>query len=333
MKIKVVILFTLLCFISCNTNPEKSENVDVMFKFNIEGEYFEIDSATATISGEDINNIQQTIDISGNTFYAQFKNLPTGKNRIIKISTFNSIGKNIYVATDTVDINSSGTIELTLSLFTVNSEIQEMITGAIAYYKFDGNAMDSTRAFNAVTHGEPTYTSDRKGKSNSAIRINSNSYLELPNMDLVGDVSLFSWVMVHKTNGDPLVAILAQGMKDIRWHAEIKPDFLVFYDDRKGDNSPYLISADVGYDKWVHFGMVSSDSFPQGSKVKLFLNGKNIGSVSSRPLHEERDTTLSVGRYFNGIWKGCEATFDDLSIYKKILSDKEVQSLYNNQSK
>lgn len=199
----------------------------------------------------------------------------------------------------------------------------------VAYYKLDGNAKDETGNYSGTIYGSPVAVNDRNGNPNSALSFGDGNYITLPNIGLTGEVSVFGWVKMG-LGGSNIVAILSQGSNSgLRWHIEAQENYLVYYDRRGDDNFPYLKDATNGLDTWFYFGVVSSPSYPVGAKVRMYLNGKPYGAVSSRPIDEIQGIPLNIGRYFGSNWLPCVGAVDEVRLYKMAFSDAEVEVLYN----
>ena len=192
---------------------------------------------------------------------------------------------------------------LTLGGCSMNSTSPQVPNELIAHYALNGNAQDAMGTYHGTMHGNLTPVANRKGVKGSALYFGKDSYITLPPIGLLGEVSVFGWVRIDSTGNHPIVAILSQGLNPaLRWHIESQPGYIVFYDNRGGDNAPYLVQVGTKYNQWFFYGIVSSPNFPDSAKVRLYLNGNFIGAVSTRPLVEIDSTSLNIGRYYFSNW-------------------------------
>lgn len=160
-----------------------------------------------------------------------------------------------------------------------------------------------------------------------------------------GGITVSAWVyvkgnpnlpfpaIVDKSTGDftdrPLnqkgiflsVGFYTNPLRDIRWAI--------------GNGSTYNvvdfpISNDNLVGKWYHVVGTVDDQSATSPKLKLYLNGAEVGSAS-RTIKGSIDVTTkrlfigiwsTFGRYFNGI-------IDDVKIYNKALTQEEINSLFN----
>lgn len=264
--------------------------------------------------------------------------VPSGKKKTFEISVLDSTGTLVYYGKDSSTINPGSDNPIHIKVYrvtgkaTVNGIVSDApisFSGLVSYFTFNETAKDSIGDNHGQLRGSPTPISDRNDKANSAYYFGKNNYITLPNLGLTGDVSVFGWVKIDSTSTHPIVALLSQGESGgMRWHLETQPNYLVYYDRRGEDNAPYLIQTPIGYHKWFFFGAVSSPDFPSPGKVRLFLNGKYMGAVSTRPISEFPGQPLNIGRYYNSDWAYCDGAIDDIRIYKRALSDSEVLQLY-----
>lgn len=98
-----------------------------------------------------------------------------------------------------------------------------------------------------------------------------------------------------------------------------------------GTKSKKVITPEL-YGKWIHLAVTFNS---KNSQVKLYLNGKLI--KKSEP-EEPAKTKIKIGTGELGNWglrvgsnaavRNFDGAIDEMQVYKTVLSDKEIWSLY-----
>jgi hypothetical protein len=200
--------------------------------------------------------------------------------------------------------------------------------GLVAYYKLDGNGKDEIGAHNGTVFGSLTSVSNRNGEPEKAAYFGKDNYIQIQKLSLTGDISVFGWFL-FKGDFHPNHQVFFGQAIDYsnRWQLIGSRNEITFYDRRGEDNSPYALNRNQDLGKWYSLSAVSSNSFPENKKVKLYLNGEVIGSVSSRSI-EEIDAPYDIGRFYNESgWDYSDGNIDDVAIYNRQLTDEEVKIL------
>lgn len=206
-------------------------------------------------------------------------------------------------------------------------------TGLVAWYGFNGNAIDgSLNGNNGVVNGA-TLTVDRYSKPNSAYNFNGTSdYITVADnnsLDFTNTFSISIWVKISEyANGNERVAIGKQ---------------------RFADGTGYSVTAASAYSSSKYLGVVTngstqatvlpSDSLKLnqwenltfifgGGTISIFKNGILKGTSSSSgvvlinsslPLFIGKE--FSTSRFFKG-------QLDDIGLWNRALTLTEIQNLY-----
>lgn len=135
--------------------------------------------------------------------------------------------------------------------------------------------------------------------------------------------TISAWIYptaVDATNGEPVIAAGASLSPDFA--LGISPGSFLFA--RIGATS-FTSSAPINLNKWQHISAVFT-----GSKIRLFINGRNVGELAAADVMPSTVSAFGVARgitttanltYFNG-------NIDDVSMYREALSASEVFKLY-----
>jgi hypothetical protein len=215
--------------------------------------------------------------------------------------------------------------------------------GLVAYYPFDGNAIDQSGNGHDGTVYGATLTPDRFGKANSAYRFDGvNSYIKIndsPRFNL-STFTIMAWAKWEGDKPDDAYAIVSNysgrvAASDDLQHYGLRMASLdqggeFFYDDGsdwddvRGDTS----ALDDG--KW-HFivGVLN-----EGVEAKIYIDGQleNVDTTSipnhlfpSSDLYIGRDGTAEAEKRWHGL-------IDDVRIYNRALSESEIQQLYSGEA-
>jgi len=87
--------------------------------------------------------------------------------------------------------------------------------------------------------------------------------------------------------------------------------------------------------QWYHVAFTASRSFPAGKKIRLYVNGRHIGSVSDSVPREETDAYRLMAKWKSQtnqwIYRNT-CNMDEVGLWSRALTDQEIQCLYNNGS-
>ena len=217
-------------------------------------------------------------------------------------------------------------------------------TGLVAYYPFNGNALDSSGNNNNPSYNNATLVADRFGNPNNAISFNGyNSYIQIPGSTSLNSgpsVSISVWVKPNgfytgTCNGN---YILSKGLETSTSYNAVFSD--AAYDNTIGRNQcnyPTDTSHEFFYgmnctstpNLFIHTGswyhLVYTND---GSVSKFYVNDSLISSNSGTITFNNND--LYLGRYFSigstPYW--LNGILDDIRIYNRALDSSEVTTLY-----
>jgi hypothetical protein len=195
----------------------------------------------------------------------------------------------------------------------------DLKTGLLCWYQFDGNLVDKTGQLDPGYPNAPVSynTTDRKGARGKAVKFNGNCKIALSEVPHSNSMSLAAWVKYDSVNCPGAVFISSQADG---------PRFMQAYDRYytlgNSSTSPYVYSA-VMNNQW-HFLVATTD----GQDLKFYVDGNFTGTIISPDLYDIKATFYNLGSGYtvNDGWRGA---IDDLRIYNRVLSAKEVQALFN----
>lgn len=185
--------------------------------------------------------------------------------------------------------------------------------GLVSYFNFDDNLTD--QAGSTPTGTNNGGASFIEGKAGKAISLNgSGQYIEFPRKTFRSgnNVSVSLW---FKRTGNAGLYFLICNDFGIFTHSEGYAGIAISVPDT--DNAHGTISQD----EWTH--LVGTYD---GTNIKAYINGVLKETKSWPGDISGVDENLKVGMFFNEYWSG---SVDDLFIYNKVLSQAEVDQLFN----
>jgi hypothetical protein len=213
-----------------------------------------------------------------------------------------------------------------------------------AYYNLNGDANDTSGGGYNGTATNADILSGIVGKfdggayfpvsnTNRAINISSNFGSLLPAL------SFSFWFKNGEfLFGNPLLGFRSTDNNNYRGiNIFIRPSGLIIRFGNgggtgAGNRRDYTISFTIDEDEWYHcVVVVNSGSITTTSVVSAYLNGVLGTTVysSGTATSVVYGTGSSIGKLYNSTSYGADLTVDDLSIWNKVLSQTEVDDLYN----
>ena len=223
--------------------------------------------------------------------------------------------------------SSDETVVLQQQIDCLPSSLQN---GVIAYYTFsNGSINDVSGNGNHLTNNTSASSgTDRDGNLNCAFEFNleNSEYLEYQNPTFLDDLHLndFSisfWLNISSNSGlgnfisrdNTLNCTWTEG----QWSVVYVNDVIQF-----GVNGAVAIEDEmVSLNNWEHFTVTAS-----GTNLKFYRNGILSVEEIDGYLCELANPTINEGDLFIGKIGGL---MDDIIIYNRLLTDSEVNELYN----
>jgi hypothetical protein len=220
--------------------------------------------------------------------------------------------------------NENGPLEIVLTSLSISE-------GLIAYYPFNGNAIDeSDNAYDGTVSGA-ILTSDRFGNPNSAYSFDGiDDYIKLGDDFDQESNSINVWFkiadMMIFENGETIIASDHANKVNGLWSITMRTD-------AENSQSPQLRFNRNGNGD-VNLNPVGSDWYMatmtfDGSNYKYYINGVIVNSGLDQGNINSKDgislatvgTTRKFDRYFNGL-------IDDIRIYNRALDVNEIITIY-----
>src|SRR3989344_4354282 len=204
--------------------------------------------------------------------------------------------------------------------------------GLVGWWKFNGDAKDSTPNSNHGTVTGTTLTTDRKGTANKAYSFNGTSdFVNVPhnaNLNLTTAVTISAWINIDPAGKADYQTILTKqdGVTDpelYMFRLQQSNGFLL----GRIQNAAYAVnditgSADLT-GAWHHVVFTYDANF-----LNIYVDGVSAATPVAKTITPGTNTsaltigkTLAVGRFAKG-------TIDDVRIYNRALSQAEITALY-----
>ncbi len=225
-----------------------------------------------------------------------------------------------------------------LTFATINKSLSQINTEPVAHYKLDGNANDDINNNNGTIYGNVTETPDRHGNQCGAMEFSNSGYIEIPNsnelQNITSDFSVTGWINFSSLCNDNLfwATILCKG--DGSSETDNNPQFRLQFTKKTFSIKSNMIenkgcvpwdkSSVFSHDTWHFFATTYS-----GSKVKMYLNGKEIFSYILNQSLNSNSSPLHIGRDMPGADEFFCGKLDDIRIFNKALAANDINKIYN----
>ncbi len=227
---------------------------------------------------------------------------------------------------------------LIFSFIGINISYSQIRTKPIAYFKLDGNANEEIKGNNGILHGNMSETTDRNGNKCGAMEFDGSSYIEVMNSTALSKIStkfsVSGWIYFNRSCNSDLfwgtIICKGNGKSETFNNPQYRLQFTkVTYSlrsemDGKKGIVLWKMSSRFSYGRW-HFFTSTYD----GSEAKFYLDGSEVFSRSVSLRFNKNSAPLHIGRDRPGDDEYFCGKLDDLKIYNKVLSAKDVKKLYN----
>ena len=211
-----------------------------------------------------------------------------------------------------------------------------------SYYPFSGNANDVVGSNNGVVYSA-TLCPDRFGNSNSAYNFDGtgSTYIQLPGANLKYNKYSYSlWVNLNSMPTSGAIAFMlsigsssSNQCQSVNIQNQYLGGSLTWGGGGYNTTTPNYscgTTNSVVTGKWYHIAQVRGSNF-----AKLFVNGVLVDSVgtSTTTLPDYGTTTNATIGIRSNLASAIDAKIDDVGIYDCPITNKQVDSIYNAQSK
>lgn len=224
---------------------------------------------------------------------------------------------------------------------------QDLTNGRVAFYPFNGNAIDQTGTNDGTVYGA-TLVPDRFGIANRAYRFDGvNDYIEIPhspslNFGVNDDFSISFWVKIEEQkdlngNNDIIGKWLAHTSYGypyaIRYYSQYAPSgfqrkiLAIRYDTQSCNHTPKVqTDCQLINEQWLHIAFIKS-----GKTLTMYENGNLVSTAednTSEHCGTDNTTPITIGMRYNKM-RPFTGAIDDISFYNRAISKNEIDLLFS----
>jgi hypothetical protein len=212
----------------------------------------------------------------------------------------------------------------------LNPEVGDII----AYYMLDGNALDSSgNGNNGMLYGNPLTTEDRFGNPGSALSFNGNDDYMLADVGSHDPIAVSLW-FAHKNNelGKAYV-IFDYGNNAFRGEVDMTSGATKTFGYYNDTVTIEMFSPKMIWDNDMIWHHLYIDSGSDTTNPRLYIDGMLEGMLDERQVLNIVTSQIYFGRSFTDNYTSAtyfDGKLDDIRIYKRVLSEEEILSLFDN---
>jgi hypothetical protein len=247
------------------------------------------------------------------------------------------------------------TITATLGMYAVTkAQVPNYVPtdGLVGWWPFNGNANDESGNGNNGTVNGATLSQDRFGNEKSSYSFNgTNNFIYIPDnnsLDLTNQFTLSCWINIPDYSVNPSL-VNANGDKDVQRTIFGKPKNSGWATGYNLANRPNGISSTLASNaanmSCCPNTSVKSNTSPNlntwyflvaiydGSTFSLYINGSLESSIQTAFVLDNSAEPLYIGKEFTNVnnnwYRWFKGLIDDIGIWNRALTEKEVINLYN----
>ena len=209
---------------------------------------------------------------------------------------------------------------------------QDISSGLVAYWNFDGNLFDSIKDFDGTGRGTnpPVFVAGKPGFGQSIkldgtdqfieITGGNENQLEFPN----GSMSIAGWFKVDAFDKS-WQALIAKGESSNYRVARRADGNSIAYAGGVGEGADDVPNVNDG--QWHHFVAVS-DTNRTAFGTALYVDGVLHGINTNKPVLTGNTAHLMIGENPEARGRYWKGQIDDIGIWNRVLTPAEISSLY-----
>ena len=196
--------------------------------------------------------------------------------------------------------------------------------GLVGYWPFDGNANDATKYRNNGTLHDVAQSEDRYGNANKAYQFSGSGYVEVPHskiLNMTHAITMTAWIKPHMWWDNKFISVMQKGDKwNFNYQLQLaQPNWVVFCAD-------WVKVGQLGLElnKWRQIAL----TYESGKSLCFYCNGVQIGSWKFDKDLQPNNCSLFIGYDPMGGPEYFIGDMDDVRLFNRALSEKEIQELY-----
>ena len=199
----------------------------------------------------------------------------------------------------------------------------------VAYYPFNGNAIDESGNGNNGAVNGAVLTEDRFGNENSAFWFDGiSSFIEVPDnesLDIVSEISISGWL--KKDSNVPWASMVTKGgesMEDNNYTIHNSVDGGIIF--TGFSDTSCMSSVGIAINEW-HFVTFTWDGYI--GKIYIDSEVDSLSFISYDGELYPNNFSLFIGVDHPGATEFFHGYLDDIRIYKRCLNEEEIVLLFN----
>ncbi len=222
---------------------------------------------------------------------------------------------------------------LIFSVLTVRSQVIQLDSGLVAYYPFNGNAIDESGNGNNGTINGAMLTDDRFGNENSAFCFDGISdNIKVPDsdiLDIISEISIAGWL--NKDSDTAWASMVTKGGEfgeENNYTIHNNTDGgIIFTSYNESGTGGGICNSEIviPINEW-HFVAFTWD----GNYAKIYIDGiLDVESVTEMPgVFLANNSSLFISVDYPGDTEFFHGYLDDIRIYNRWLNEEEIEELY-----
>ena len=201
--------------------------------------------------------------------------------------------------------------------------------GPVSWWRFEGDARDEVGKNHGMEYGGVSYINGKYGK---ACEFNGSSYIDVPDddsLDITDTITIEAWI--YRTSNTPVDQRIVQ-KGDTNNQYALMFEELPTSENLKarlninGVDKLFTFDKTVGLNTWHHVVLTYN-----GSQARGYVDGIGSTPISATGSIGISEDNFQIGRRGDGITPSTyfKGAIDELRIYNKILTEKQIKALYN----
>ena len=207
--------------------------------------------------------------------------------------------------------------------------------GMIDWWPGNGNAEDVQGSNDGTFQNGATFG---EGKVAQAFSLDGvDDYVDVGDVDLPLTFTIDAWVNPTDLSKYPLIVSKDDNGASRSYFLDLDPDGTVVLSVRNtvGDFTQYVTNSPVvSTGSWQHIAVTYDGSAAAGQKMQFYVNGVSapasiIGTYDNGGTPENNSLSTKIGIFGDGVTNAFPGLIDEVEIFDRVLSQREVQRIYD----
>lgn len=200
--------------------------------------------------------------------------------------------------------------------------------GMVGYWPFDGDAKDASGSRNNGTAHNVQPTEDRYGDAKGAYKFNGSGYIEVPHsltLNMAQAFTVTAWIKPYKWD-DGCISIMQKGDQNrVHYQFQILDRGKCKWVLCIGEDMYLRCASRIELNRWQHVAL----AYENGKSMSYYRDGVLVSQQTNvqKMLPQNKDS-LHIGKDPCGKIEYFIGDMDDVRLFNRVLSEKEIQELY-----